>query len=562
MTKRPKPRHFIVNSSIMRKTIATIIFLTLLVLYADEAIDTSSPALQILSNTLPAALLCLGLLGITRRFGISLLLCSAITIGLFAINSAKYEHIGQYLVFQDAFLAPLLIQGWDVFMHYTNLWAIAISIIILIFFVALGLRERPLPRLLSPLLLLTSLAGFYAISNQAIVSDTLYGNQAYDAKPWEANSPVQAQGLLVSLVSGARSANFATPRYDKEIITEFVSDNPHPPLGTRTPDIILWLGESYFDPGIIKGINTCDYIPVYCELANTGLTSAISVPTYGGNTTRTEFEVLTGIPFKLLGNDDYPYITTVHSRLDSIVWSLKAAKYNTVAIHPHDKTFWQRHRALPLLGFDTYLGETDIKNHQRNGLWISDQTLANEVVAQLQKNQKPTFIFAISMEGHGPFGNQKNLKKETLEAIKVPQGITGREARIWREYIYHAQHTMRAIEQLKDFIDQRERPTLIVFFGDHLPGLNALFDKLNFTDGENRYQQKTPALALANYPITSQWLPEFSYELGLWSLDLAGSPQSLELQQLIQATTMLHTNEQPALKPTIEAMQLRQLNPH
>jgi phosphoglycerol transferase MdoB-like AlkP superfamily enzyme len=365
---------------------------------------------------------------------------------------------------------------------------------------------------------------------------------------------------MVSLVLGARAAHVAPPTYNKTLIQAFEQSHASPRSTPTKPDIVLWLGESFFDPGVIAGVDTCDVLPTFCQLTSSQLRSNINVPTYGGNTTRTEFEVLTAIPFAMLGGRDYPYVTSVHRPFDSIAQTLKQSGYHNIAIHPHHKTFWQRHRAFPLLGFDEFLGEKDIKGYKRDGVWISDNSLADQVMLQLDKAQKPTFLFAISMEGHGSFGSQDKIDEDRVNAIKALEGVENKGDRMWREYIYHARNTARALKRLKTYIEQRSRPTLVVFFGDHLPGLSPLYQQVTFTNGGSVHQQKTPTLAMANYPVNPEWLPHFSYELGLWTLQLAGETGTTPLQRLLQATGLSYQDQDTALGDTITTMQARQLS--
>ncbi|WP_049721061.1 LTA synthase family protein [Gilvimarinus polysaccharolyticus] len=485
-----------------------------------------------------------------------------VTFALFAISAAKYDHIGQHLGFQDVFLGPQIIQGWDLFSQYTNPWLLAVTAAGLPVIFILGWRERPLPIVVATLCFIVCFGGFYSISSDKIVPDTFYGSRAYGARPWNANSTAEDQGLLAAIVTGARVAQFSPPPYDQTLIQSFTQQ--HPLISSQNkvkPDIILWLGESFFDPGIFAHVDTCDPLPTFCNLLNASLSGSIKVPTFGGNTTRTEFEVLTAVPFKLLGSKDYPYSTTVHNQFDSIAWSLKAENYHNVAIHPHDKTFWQRDRALPLLGFDEYLGRKDFNNNNKAGYWISDASLAQEVIDKLDASQPPTLLFAISMEGHGPYGSQKNLDEKRLNTIPAPEHLDATEARMWREYIYHAQNTAHSLTTLKNYIDQRKRPTLLVFFGDHLPGMKPLFKQMDFDNLANAHQQSTPVLALANYPIASNWLPQFSYEVGLWTLELAGNNTPSQLQELGQATSMAYSdNDNLVFKDVVKAMQARQIS--
>lgn len=545
---------------ILAKAFVALVLLSVLIMLLDSALTRQSTSLHILANVLPGLLVWTCLLAITKRFGVSLILASAFIAALFSLNAAKFHHTQQYLIYQDTQLFRQLFQGWDVFVGYLNFWVLIPSIITLIILIRFAWRERPIPIYAALFLFIFSGGALYGISNTPPELKSLYGSLAHGGRPWAANSPVEDQGLIVSLILGARAAHVAPPTYDPALIQAFQKNYPSEPAQQpNKPDIILWLGESFFDPGVIAGVDTCDVLPTFCNLTSKELRGNIEVPTYGGNTTRTEFEVLTAIPFAMLGGRDYPYVTSVHRPFDSIAQTLKQSGYRNIAIHPHHKTFWQRHRALPLLGFDNFLGQKDIKEYQRDGVWISDDSLADQVMQQLDNANEPTFVFAISMEGHGSFGSQDKIDENKVNAIKTFEHVEKKGNRMWQEYIYHARNTAHALDRLKNYIEQRERPTLIVFFGDHLPGLQPLYKQIAFDDGNNAHQQSTPTLAMANYPVGSDWMPHFSYELGLWTLQLAGEIGDSPLQQLLQATALQYKKSDTNLSDTITAMQAQQL---
>ena len=74
------------------------------------------------------------------------------------------------------------------------------------------------------------------------------------------------------------------------------------------PNIIMVQTEAFFDPKVIKEAQfNEDPIPHFRRYYNDGWSGHLQVPTLGGGTIRTEFEVLSGINMDLLAPGEAPY---------------------------------------------------------------------------------------------------------------------------------------------------------------------------------------------------------------------------------------------------------------
>ncbi|HEY4092740.1 MAG TPA: sulfatase-like hydrolase/transferase, partial [Luteibacter sp.] len=118
--------------------------------------------------------------------------------------------------------------------------------------------------------------------------------------------------------------------------------------------------------------------------------------------------------------------------------------------------------------------------------------MTDQIMAQLKSDGPPRFVFAISMEAHGPY--DKSYIEDTAErdAIPVPEGINDDDKLKLRNYIYHMRHADAELGRLADLLKQRERPTLLLFYGDHLPALTDTYAKLGFTSGKDMLAQTVP----------------------------------------------------------------------
>ena len=80
------------------------------------------------------------------------------------------------------------------------------------------------------------------------------------------------------------------------------------------------------------------------------------MPTIGGGTSNTEFEVITGLSTKLFGPGQFPYNSLLQtSTSESIAYYLKDQGYATTAMHNHEAIFYGRNVAYANLGFDRFI---------------------------------------------------------------------------------------------------------------------------------------------------------------------------------------------------------------
>ena len=69
-------------------------------------------------------------------------------------------------------------------------------------------------------------------------------------------------------------------------------------------------------------------------------------------------------------------------------------------------------------------------------------------------------------------------------AIAVPAGITGNDKLELQNYLYHLQHADAELGRLVQWLARRERPSRVLFYGDHLPPLGNVYNELGFVDGQ------------------------------------------------------------------------------
>ncbi len=519
------------------KTIALLCVFVVLwgfVVWIDPWLDQKSDLAGQALNVWPMAGLCLILLGTTARPALALLTTLAFTSLLFYINHVKWNELAQPLLLTDLFLFPQVVGHMDLMASYINvLLLVGLFVAWLASFWLFWRAEPPLFRRRGKnFTLILGLASWALLANPLALS--WYEKQEGPQRPWAPIQEIESNGWLAAAVRTAHTDLVSLPEPDLQALALLKSDFNNEwrvalSNTTNFPDLIVVLSESFFEPRHMSGVDLCALLPDWCRLVEQGQWGEMRVPTFGGNTTRTEYEMLTGVPYQTLPEGIYPYNSVVLQPTASIAWWLKSLGYETTAIHPHDRYFWQRHRAMPLLGFDEFIGEQEFGPHTRSGFWISDDSLVNKVIQTLEiPSDKPQFVFAISMENHGPWhGKRPNMNQERRNLLPSIDGLDDRADHAFRNYLYHQRQAIEALNKLWVFAQQRERPTAILFFGDHLPGLHQTFKQVGFESGFAPLTHPVPYLLLQTQTSTPPiWVPEASHQLGLWFIEANGLPLS------------------------------------
>ena len=280
-------------------------------------------------------------------------------------------------------------------------------------------------------------------------------------------------------------------------------------------DVILILAESFFDVRELENVSFSEdpltnYDAIRADekcYSGTIYTTAI-----GGGTARPESNVLTGMYMDTVANyasSPYYYIT---EQTESYVSNYQSAGYRTVALHLYNKSFYSRNIAYPLIGFDEYYGLSDLEQEitvEYTRGYATDATTLDGIKYLLEQSQdgQPTFVFAITIENHQPYQENED-NTITVDAPTLPE-----EYRTALEtYTQGVKDMDQMIGALKEYIDQRERPTVLVLYGDHKPTLYetyTTYDLLGYFDSTNLSEEtmmkmlSTPFIVYSNQTLNA-----------------------------------------------------------
>ena len=313
------------------------------------------------------------------------------------------------------------------------------------------------------------------------------------------HSNYTANGFVGAFTINLLSMNIERPAdYAEGTIQALLADFETTPATEAYFDVIVVMSESFFDVRLIPTVEFSENpLPHFDRLRQNPetISGLLYVSALGGGTIRPEFEVLTGLTMDHLPGGVIPY-AILRRPLETYVSNYRNAGYRTLALHPFTERFYSRHMAYPLLGFDDFFGyealmeRFDLTYRHR---FISDISLMEPITYFLDRADEPTFLFVITMQNHQPFPamyedeiaiqvTSEVLQQDQLDAVTTfTQGLRDAD-------------TM--LEMLTDYIDNRERPTVLLFFGDHLPNLGS-FVSLGMIEPYTFYTHESQLLLLA-----------------------------------------------------------------
>ncbi len=297
------------------------------------------------------------------------------------------------------------------------------------------------------------------------------------------------------------------------------------------PNIIVVMNEAFSDLSILGEYTTnMDEIPFMRSLmdgAYDTISGYMDVSVLGGNTANTEFEFLTGDSMAFLPQGCIPYQQFVHGEIPTIASALKDIGYRTVALHPYRASGWDRSEVYPYFGFDSFYTQDDFEDPLIYRKYISDQSDIEKIIEIYEQDpEQPLFMFNVTMQNHSSY-------TDVFDNFTPQIQVEGVESVALNQYLSLLYESDKSLQQLVQYFDRMDDPTIIVFFGDHQPTDSVVTPiyKLNqksvysIEEEELRLRYKVPYVIHANFDIEeAQNVPMSSNYLGIKTLETAGIP--------------------------------------
>jgi phosphoglycerol transferase MdoB-like AlkP superfamily enzyme len=294
---------------------------------------------------------------------------------------------------------------------------------------------------------------------------------------WDQHENYAHNGFALAFVLNLPMANVDAPEgYSAEAIQAIDAQPAVAGAVTgRKADIIIVMSESFWDPSRLPGV-ALDPDPIrnVRALQSGNLFS----PEFGGMTANVEFEALTGFSNAFLPYGSIPYQQYVRGEVPSLARFLGAQGYDTLAIHPFEGWFWNRAHVYEAFGFDRFLSEETLPALDTRGSLASDAALTEIIIREAEASSEPLFLFAVSLQSHGPYAPGRY--PDATHKASAPVSDWARQSiETYAEGISDAD---KGFQQLIDWASNRDRETIVVFFGDHLPPLGPAYVETGFLD--------------------------------------------------------------------------------
>ncbi len=270
-------------------------------------------------------------------------------------------------------------------------------------------------------------------------------------------------------------------------------------------NIIYILSESLSNPNNVEKLelnnNPLEYIENIYDKAYVG---KVIAPTYGGGTTNAEFEVLTSLSIQELNsNMSLPFqdFLSDYDLFPSIISEFKKGENNSaISFHSFTDEMYKRKEVYESLSFDYSYFRDDMTDPRgvENSMYISDESLYDEVYKLLENSKGSIFVNAVTMQNHYPYNDFYSENE-----YKVINGLGSEDSNLQIEtFSKGISITDIATKEFINKISNLDKKTIVVFYGDHLPGIYNDY----FEENDTLQLSETPYFVYSNFskPTFSQ----------------------------------------------------------
>lgn len=326
-------------------------------------------------------------------------------------------------------------------------------------------------------------AGLTDLAVEKRVVSTYFGNIAFAYEDY---------GLPYCFMASVFNTGINEPNgYSEETIAEIsgngeITKNETGRKEDELPNIVFIQLESYFDVSEAEFFTTSeDACPNLRNMYKNYSSGYFKVPSVGAGTANTEFEVLTGMNLRYFGPGEYPYKTILKEHpSESAATALSALGYGTHALHNNGGNFYSRARVFDNIGFDSYTSKEfmNILELTENG-WAKDDILIQHILEAMDTTRQQDFVFGISVQGHGDYPEEQLIENPKIKVEGIEDEALKNK---WEYYVNQVYEMDQFAGNLVKALEERDEPTVVVFYGDHLPTMG-----LEAEDLKSRYLYNT-----------------------------------------------------------------------
>lgn len=344
---------------------------------------------------------------------------------------------------------------------------------------------------------------------------------------WDTRGSV-VNGYYLNFLLSIRDSAVQKPQgYDPETLPQ---ESTPVCLHEDGPNVIVIMNEAFSDFRVFGGpLNTnIPVLPYYDSIMDECIHGYALASIFGGNTSNSEFEFLTGHTMAFLPAGSVAYQQFIQGHLFALPHLMNSYGYKSIATHPYYANGWSRKRNYPILGFEESTFIDSYPNQNLLRTYISDQEMYEFMLNRLnQETESPLFFFGVSMQNHGGYGYTGEDFVKTISLTDYPDQFPRAE-----QYLSSLHASDSALEYLIENLRNSSEDTIVLLFGDHLPRVeNELFEALCGgpldTLEEQMRQYSVPFFIWANFDLDARVIEHTGLNyLSTYLLEAAGLPLS------------------------------------
>ena len=488
-------------------------------------------------------------------------LCGSLRISTLIVNSLIFGFAvtnSYILSFRGSPFLPMDLTGAKTGMnvatsyHFRLLYNVLLGTYLFIIIVTIAIktktptlqkRKKIIVRSLLGALFILFLYLFYftpAITNVIKIKDNDF--------QWNAAKAYKRNGFTFSFFFNTKYLLVETPdgynHSEVVSIVEASTDDTAVKNEDITPNIICIMNESLSDLSVLGEFSTNeDYMPFMRSLKENTVRGNLYVPVVGGGTSNSEFEFLTGNSVAFLPSGSNAYMLYVNGVMNSLVSTLEAQGYSSLAMHPYYASGWNRTAVYNYFGFNDFVSIEDMIDpsvlevydnkgdpdyfqdlldefYKENSNMLVRQHISDAynyklIIDDFEKRDKsvPYFIFDVTMQNHSEYYSAGRNFNECISITSSHTYYTQAS-----KYLSLVKASDDAFKDLIEYFKGVDEPTIICMFGDHQPNIEPEFlasvmgvdsiDSLTVEQSQQRHM--TPFIIWANYDIKEQNIERLS----------------------------------------------------
>jgi len=376
--------------------------------------------------------------------------------------------------------------------------------------------------------ILSLLMAFWLIGG---VPYNLYSYFKIESIGWSQKVNSMTNGSVLGFVLNNINSSIKKPANYSQVKIQSILDsnkNAAESESTQTkPNILFIQSEAFFDPTVF-GPNSFkkDPLAFYHFLQKESTTGHLISPVYGGGTINTELEIQTGLSTDFIPSVSLGFQNYIDKPVNSGARMVRDQGYTATSIHTYHSWFYHRDELYKKLGFNSFQTMNTFTKAKLSDTtkFISDVEISKRIVQTLKETPTPDYIYSVTMENHGPYDKPKKQFNDYATTLDLNES----NKKILNTYAHNLVNVDHALKILIDSLKQLDEPTILVFYGDHLPMLgdemsvylDANYIKNPETKKDYIKMHNVPLLVWSNYlpkqpdiTLSSNFLTPYVFQL-------------------------------------------------